>query len=601
VAKRLTGVLVPVLIQDPAVAGGTTAIRSILHPVVVKDPAGFTAGPTCRRIAVVDLDFHSGKLGTPVPLDPKGSPYRDIGAYQVDVPYRRGVRSMPWARSRTKRDVGTLGSIARQDAFLKVSVFGTVVRTLGLIQDPAVLGREVRWAFPGQQLLVVPRAGELDNAFYHRESRSLQFYYGTIGKREAVFSGLSQDIVAHEAAHAVIDGIAPSLHDAISSESLAIHEGLADITAALLSARNRELVGHSDNEAAVAQMVGSSRFSRIAEEFGRWRGHGDALRDVCNTKSLDPHAREDSRIDGSSPHSLSEVLSGLLFKVFCAVYTTAADDPALWKRIYKGPSAGAETMRLWSSFAGNRVLSLAFRGLDWLPPGEASFGDLVAAMVAADRLFLPREELARRVLIEEAGRRGISVATGSDAPDDLSLTPFDAITRDAGARQELADSSRERLGIPADAHVVVTAREFHVYEPPLIPPSGEVFWLAPQMKARWQARENAHVLVKLAWHQLEPNEVASLGRRRRYKTGATIVIDRQGHVRAVLRNADSELQSRRRGAFLARLFADDPVAVAKRIGPDGRPLPGAVRASRRGDTLSIAGALQALHVAGDPP
>ena len=144
----------------------------------------------------------------------------------------------------------------------------------------------------------------------------------------------------------------------------------------------------------------------------------------------------------------------------------------------------------------------------------------------------------------------------------------------------------------------MTARAFHVYEPPLVPRSGEVFWLAPQMKAQWQARENAHLLVKLAWHQIEPNEVASRGRQRRYRTGATIVVDREGRVRAVLRNADGELQSRRRGAFLARLFADDS-ALAKRIGPDGRPLSGAVRASRRGDTLSTG--RSALHVAGDPP
>ena len=33
------------------------------------------------------------------------------------------------------------------------------------------------------------------------------------------------------------------------------------------------------------------------------------------------------------------------------------------------------------------------------------------------------------------------------------------------------------------------------------------------------------------------------------------------------------------------------------VGPDGQPLLGGLRASLEGDTLSISGALQALHVA----
>lgn len=593
-----TGVLIQVLIQDPSVARSTTTLGNILHPVVVKDPAGFSPGPVCRRVAVVDFDFQSGRLGTPVPFDPKGSPYKDIGAYRVDLPWRRNARTLPWARSRKKRDVATLGSIEAEDSFLKVSVFGTVVRTLGMIQDPAVLGREIRWAFPGEQLLVVPRAGELDNAFYHRDSRSLQFYYSTIEKGRAVFSGLSQDIVAHETTHAIIDGIAPSLHDAISAESLAIHEGLADITAAMLSVRNRELVRDPGGKDPVAERTVSSRYSRIAEEFGHWRGYGDSLRDVSNTRSLDPHCGKDSRVDGSSPHSLSQVLSGLLFEVFCAVFTAAPRDPALWKRFEKGENAKPETLRLWSSYAGNRVLGLAFRGLEWLPPGEASFADLVAAMLAADRLFYPREKLAREVLAEGAARRCIALT--KERTIRLRAAGIDDLKRSARARAELAESVRERLDVPAGARVSVTARAFPLYEPPL-PRPGESFQLTPEIRPQSITPGGEHLLVKLSWHETEPNEVTSWGRLRRYRTGATLVLDARGRVRALLRNGGGALQSERRGAFLARLLADDPAPLATRIGPDGRPLEHGVRASLRGDTLSISGAMQALHLAGDPP
>jgi hypothetical protein len=57
------GVLLPVLIQDPAVVGETET-GNIVHPVIVRD-SSFTEGPACRRIAVVDLDFSSGKLRRP--------------------------------------------------------------------------------------------------------------------------------------------------------------------------------------------------------------------------------------------------------------------------------------------------------------------------------------------------------------------------------------------------------------------------------------------------------------------------------------------------------------------------------------------------------
>lgn len=70
----------------------------------------------------------------------------------------------------------------------------------------------IRWAgrLPGgPQLLVVPRAGEWANAFYERESRSLQFFYfSPSGESRRIYTSHSQDIVAHETAHAILDGIA---------------------------------------------------------------------------------------------------------------------------------------------------------------------------------------------------------------------------------------------------------------------------------------------------------------------------------------------------------------------------------------------------------
>jgi hypothetical protein len=580
------GVLLSVLIQDPFVAG-QTGRGSIVHPVVVRDRGGFTEGPACRRVAVVDLDFNTGKLRTPAKFDPRGSPYRDIASYEVAIPTKKGARVMPWSRGTAKGlDVGELGFIPLDDPFMKVSVFGTVLRTICLVQDPAVLGREIEWAFPGKQILVVPRAAELDNAFYHRDSHSLQFYYGSTSHGSTVYSGLSQDIVAHETAHAIIDGIAPELYDAISPESLAIHEGLADLTAALLSMRNRELAQKLGQKINTKEFQESSRFSRIAEEFGRWRGHGDALRDICNTKTLDPRAASDRRIDSSSPHSTSEVLSGLLFVVFRTLFAAAPRDPKIKNKINQEGGAQSEGMRYRVAYACNRTLGLAYRGLDWLPPGDASLADFVAAMLAADSNFFPDDARVRKALSKEAALRAIPLA------DTIEFAPRVLIPLNAAERRTFVERHREALGIPAEARVTVTVRKIHIYTPPPLPKkTGEVFELKPDI-SKWTSANTEHYLIKLGWWQREPNDLEGWGTHRRYRTGATIVVEKSGRVRAFLQHRHTAMASR--SNFLRRVLIGERTTL--QIGPDGVALQRGLRARLENDTLAITGAMQALHV-----
>ena len=592
------GVLLPVLIQDPAVVGETMT-GSIVHPVIVKDKAGFTEGPACRRVAMVDLDFQTGKLRPPAKFNASDKPfrhlskYRSIATYEVAIPTKKGTRRMPWSHGSAKGvDIGELGSIPLDNSFMKVSVFGTVLRTIGLVQDPSVLGREIKWAFPGKQLLVVPRAAEMDNAFYHRDSRSLQFYYGSSEKGSTVYSGLSQDIVAHETAHAIIDGIAPDLYNAISPESIAIHEGLADATAALLSMRNREIPPKRNQPLETKEFQQSSRFSRIAEEFGRWRGHGNALRDICNTKTLDPDGPVDCRIDSTSPHSVSEVLSGLLFVVFSALFDAAPRDPAVKQKINRKGSAEGEGLRYRLAYACNRTLGLAYRGLDWLPPGDASFADLITAMLTADLHFFPNDERVRRVVVREARLRKIPLATPVEFVSRVK------IPANASERRDFVDCYRDALAIPDGARATVTVIKTHIYAPPLLPrTNSEPFDLKPSM-SRWTSATTEHRLIKIGWWQREQNDVAGWGTHRRYRTGATIVADKNGRVLAALQHPHTATATVSRSAFLKKILVGE--RAASQTGPDGMPLQQGIRASLKNNTLSIMGAMQALHVAGDP-
>lgn len=575
-------VLLVILIQDPTVAGETEVTR-ILHHLIVKDRAGFTVGPACRRVAIVDLDFHTGKLRPPAEFSPRPTYHRDFTAYDVALPVKQGTLKLNWTRGfRTGGHVTALGSIAPDDHFMKQSLFGSVLRTIGILQDAAVLGREIEWAFPGKQLLVVPRAAEMDNAFYHRDSHSLQFYYGAKEDGTTVYTGLSQDIIVHETAHAIIDGIAPDLYDAISPESLAIHEGLADLTAAMVSMRNRDITGKRGEAIDAEEYQKSSRFSRIAEEFGRWRGHGNSLRDICNTKSLDPRAAEDCRIDSTSPHSTSQVLSGLLFAVFSEVFKTAVKYKTKKQLEYVGLSRQL-------GYASNRILGLAYRGLDWLPPGDASIADFVAAMLTADLHFLPNDQRTRKVLVKEARLRKIPLAK-----------PFEFVKRvriplNAEERRAFVDRYRKRFGIPATARVNVTVRKTHIYESPVRWIGHERFDLTPDMSRRTSAKTE-HRLIKLAWWQREENDLNGWGTHRRYRTGATIVTDKSGRVRTVLQQRHAATATASRSAFLRLMLTGER---SPQIGPDGAPLQRGLRTSVKDNTLSITGAMQALHVVGD--
>ena len=121
--------------------------------------------------------------------------------------------------------------------FHQVNVWAIVQRTLDFFESGFGLGRRILWAFEGNRLIVVPHAGYGENAYYDRESKSLQFYYFDRGE-ERIYTCLSTDIVNHEFGHAVLDGIRPYYNESICPETAAFHEFLGDLTAILIAFRN---------------------------------------------------------------------------------------------------------------------------------------------------------------------------------------------------------------------------------------------------------------------------------------------------------------------------------------------------------------------------
>jgi hypothetical protein len=280
-------------------------------------------------------------------------------------------------------------------------------------------------------------------------------------------------------------------------------------------------------------------------------------------------------------------LSGLLFAVFSAAFKAAARDPAV-KRKTKD-SFGYIGLARQLAYACNRTLGLAYRGLDWLPPGDASIADFVAAMLAADLHFFPNDQRACKVLAKEARLRKIPLA------QPVEFVKRVRIPRNAAERRTFVDRYRKAFGIPATARVTVTVRKTHIYAPPLRFVGHERFDLTPDMSRRTSAKTE-HRLIKLAWWQREENDLNGWGTHRRFRTGATIVTDKSGRVRAFLQHQHTAMATASRSGFLRLMLTGERTP---QIGPDGVPLQRGLRASLKNNTLSITGAMQALHVVGD--
>ena len=207
------------------------------------------------------------------------------------------------------------------------------------------------------------------NAFYSRTQGSLRFgdfmpdgADGADGAQNRIYTCRSFDIVAHETAHAVLDGIKPRwLQADAPPQTGGLHESFGDLSAIFLA-----LSQFDQCEAIVAQTKANlhdkSYLADIAEQFGVALGNGAALRNADN----------DLRLGGAGTqvHAISQVFTG-------AVYDVLADLFA-YERAPEREDDAAVLHRVAGYLAG-----VLLRALIAAPEQAATFADVVNAMIAA--------------------------------------------------------------------------------------------------------------------------------------------------------------------------------------------------------------------------
>jgi len=552
---------VPVMIQDQLVAA-SKGMQELTESIAVEEEF-FLDGPISERVAVVD--------------------------FNEDGALRPGARFEPPA---TSDDEGGYGGVAepidiRSDAFMQVNVFATVHQTMQMFEEPDTLGRRLTWGFKAPQLLVVPRAGEWDNAYYERDSHSLQFFHFPSRRADQngreVFTCLSHDIVAHETGHAIIDGIAPDLYNAISPQSLALHEAIADLTALLIAFRSRALRNTVLDQTG-GSIVNSTAFSRIAEDFGAQRkasGQNRPLRSLLNEEHM-----PSSGGARTSPHELSSVLSGALYTVMVKMHEDRKKEkPA------KGPG--------WALFvASEQFKRMILRALDYLPPGEISFADYGRAITAADRAIFPSNSAERDWIAEEFARRGI-ISTTSEL--DCSIEPAreqalnrvlnqldpQTLVESDWAAYAFANENRDLLGLPEDTPLRVRRRL----------DATKQYWTGPG-----QTEEVRECIFKVSWDAVEENPAArGLPNKRQITVGMTLAFDWETRRLRTLLTSDSSshVGQAERDEMLKRLVDEDRLRLAEEaLGPDGRTLRTVALAEVSGDVLRVRKSARMLHIGG---
>lgn len=470
--------------QDPFVAKA--------HPQMVFDEdvrvpwePGLADGPTSSRFAVVDYNADSGTLEPPAEWDEEAQAFVGGDGKPLDA------------------------STAKSLQFHQVNVWALLQNALAFFEDGTALGRTIQWAFEGNRLIVVPHAGFGENAFYDRDSKSLQFYYFG-AEPDTVYTCLSSDIVHHEFGHAVLDGVRPLFNESSTPQTAAFHEFMGDLTAILLTLKNKTL----RKQLALAsggKFDKATALSSLAEEFGEAVNGRPYLRTAKNTDTMATMANE------TSPHRLSGVLTGAMFDILIALGDIYQED---------GERPAKTAIQVFQHGA-DRMQRTAIQPLDLLPPVEVTFRDYALAVCRSQQLSDPLDPEGYYGMLIEVFRKR-EILSQDDAAvlkepryltERLTLSvrhSVDDIARSRAAAYRFLDDNREDLLIPANRD----------------------FFVADLYDAKKRGRQNLplprQIVLQFAWREEIQLDGARFGKFAGCTTtmlcGGTLVFNDNGNV-----------------------------------------------------------------------
>jgi len=274
------------------------------------------------------------------------------------------------------------------------NLYAIVMRTLGCFEF--ALGRRMSWAFDSHRLRLDPRAFEEANAYYTAQDGALRFGWFQ-GRHGPIHSCLSHDVIAHETAHALLDGLRQRYSDPSSPDQAAFHEGFADLVALLsvfsLPDAVPALMDRGRKKPITAENLRRGALFGLAEEMGReiTRMRGGALRQPA---LLEPSPHWLYTPEFQEPHRRGEVLAAAGLNAFLAIWMGRLGEQ-------RDPGRVAEEGRR----AASHLLTMCIRAIDYAPPTDIEFPDYLSALLTADAEMQPDDS---RFGYREALRRSFA-------------------------------------------------------------------------------------------------------------------------------------------------------------------------------------------------
>lgn len=290
------------------------------------------------------------------------------------------------------------------------------------------LGRQVQWSPTRaddpvaegdvdsycKTLRIYPHALRAANAFYSPTKRALLFGYFQ-APTGTVFSCLSQDIVAHEITHALLDGMHRRYVEDNHLDTQAFHEAFADLVALFQHFTFPEVLKHQIQQTG-GNLEAESLLGQLAQQFGQATGRYGALRNAIGERTTSDGGwtlitPDPARYaEASEPHERGSILVSAVFGAFLAIYrsrtraiyTLSGTDPAATGRL--SPELVDALAKEASKTAGH-FLSMCIRALDYCPPFDITFGDYLRALITSDYDMVPDDKHGYRVALIESFRR----------------------------------------------------------------------------------------------------------------------------------------------------------------------------------------------------
>jgi len=511
---------------DPGASRFDGAIATVHVPW---EPVG--PGPTGALFVVRDIHEPSGNTYCPIDLD-----------------------SLPVAIDHGMTPTTTNPCFAQQMTYaVAMAVYERFQLALGRVPEFAPAVRQ-----HGEgKLEIHPHFDEEDNAYYDPDERALRFGYvkaskqsiGRLQEGAYVYTCLSHDVVVHETAHAMLDGMRPLLMLPSNPDVAAFHEGFADLIALLMRFRYKDVVRRALEDSSGASLD-SRLLTQLALEWGRSGGDGrSALRELMLRKGPpeEPVPARDRYKPTMEHHDLGAVLSVAVFEAMSRVFDRKTKRLRAIAAV--APSTHYHLIDLLvdqaCDLAGD-FLNIIIRAVDYCPPLDLTFGEFLRALVTADYVTVPDDQLYgyREALVLAFRRYGITVPGVNDLSEDslrwcapeAPLPPIEAL-RFANLThgcepgwfpdQQAREAQAKALGefVTAGRHryfgiVPPGKRGENKYDPPVIQSVRTLRRLTPDDDLDF------HIVAEVTQRR-ERNGKSFYG-------GSTLVLDEEGHIRFVI-------------------------------------------------------------------